>query len=71
MLGLVVWCLTAPPAVSASDSHARQLLARGWNGLRVSGSDLVDSKGHVVKLKGVNWFGFNNKQTAPDGLWAG
>ena len=24
-----------------------------------------------VELKGINWFGFNNKQTMVDGLWAG
>jgi aryl-phospho-beta-D-glucosidase BglC (GH1 family) len=27
--------------------------------------------GSPVYLKGYNWFGFNNGQTAPDGLWAG
>lgn len=27
--------------------------------LRCRGADLVDGAGNVVKLKGVNWFGFN------------
>jgi hypothetical protein len=27
--------------------------------------------GAQVHLKAFNWFGFDNGQTAPDGLWAG
>lgn len=44
----------APPAVPA---------------LRCRGADLVDENGALVKLKGVNWFGFNTGTTMVDGLW--
>ncbi len=39
--------------------------------LTTKGNQIVDSKGDPVDMKGINWFGFNNGQTAPDGLWGG
>jgi aryl-phospho-beta-D-glucosidase BglC (GH1 family) len=39
--------------------------------LKISGPNFVNSTGAVKKLKGFNYFGFNNGQTGPDGLWAG
>lgn len=39
--------------------------------LTCRGADLVDGSGNIVKLKGVNWFGFNTGTTMVDGLWAG
>eukprot|EP00884_Botryococcus_braunii_P017419 jgi/Botrbrau1/4360/Bobra.105_2s0008.1 len=32
---------------------------------------IIGTNGQPVQLIGVNWFGFNNKQTMLDGLWAG
>jgi len=38
--------------------------------LRVSGNELR-AGGKTLQIRGINWFGFNNGQTAVDGLWAG
>jgi len=38
--------------------------------LRVDGTNIVDDSGAVLKLKGFNWFGFNNGGTMVDGLWS-
>lgn len=32
---------------------------------------MVDGSGRELRLRGINWFGFNNAQTMVDGLWAG
>ena len=39
--------------------------------LTCRGADLVDGSGNIVRLKGVNWFGFNTGTTMVDGLWVG
>jgi aryl-phospho-beta-D-glucosidase BglC (GH1 family) len=39
--------------------------------LTIRDGKLQTYQGTEVKLKGVNWFGFNNAQTMVDGLWAG
>ena len=36
--------------------------------LTTSNDQIVDSKGNVVKLKGISWFGYNNGQIV-NGLW--
>ena len=41
--------------------------APGW--LSTSGNQIVDSAGHSVQIAGVNWFGFENNDLAPHGLW--
>lgn len=38
--------------------------------LQFRGSSIQDDDGNVVKIKGFNWFGFNNGQTMVDGLWS-
>ncbi|KAI8101510.1 hypothetical protein M9435_001616 [Picochlorum sp. BPE23] len=38
--------------------------------VRLEGSNIVNTNGNVVKIKGFNWFGFNNGQTMVDGLWS-
>ena len=38
--------------------------------LKLKGSNIEDKSGNVVKIKGFNWFGFNNGQTMVDGLWS-
>ena len=42
----------------------------GAQGLQIEGSQILDSQGNPVALKGFNWFGFNNGQTMLDGLWS-
>ena len=39
------------------------------NYLSVSGNQLYDSYGNVVRLTGINWFGFETSNRAPHGLW--
>jgi len=34
-------------------------------------SGFVDGQGRAFEFRGVNWFGFGNKQTMVDGLWIG
>jgi len=41
------------------------------NWLSTQGNQLVDSFGTVVKLSGVNWFGFETNLNNPHGLWGG
>jgi chitinase len=41
--------------------------APGW--LSTSGNQIVDQAGHSVQIAGVNWFGFENNDLAPHGLW--
>ena len=40
------------------------------NFLTTSGSSIVDSKGRVVTITGVNWFGMETGTFAPHGLWS-
>lgn len=40
------------------------------NFLSTSGSQIVDSKGKVVTITGVNWFGLETGTFAPHGLWS-
>jgi hypothetical protein len=49
-------------------------LARGYPAppLAPKAGKLYDAWFHKpVELRGVSWFGFNNAQGGPDGLWAG
>jgi aryl-phospho-beta-D-glucosidase BglC (GH1 family) len=39
------------------------------NYLHVNGADIVDSQGRVVRLTGLNWFGFEGPTFCPLGLW--
>lgn len=38
--------------------------------IEIRGNKLI-AGGKEIKIRGINWFGFNNKQTMVDGLWAG
>lgn len=37
--------------------------------LSTQGANIVDSRGHTVLLRGVNWFGLETESQAPHGLW--
>lgn len=60
--------ITAAP-VAAELVRSMAPHAAGGPALRCRGADLIDENGAVVKLKGVNWFGFNTGTTMVDGLW--
>ncbi len=38
--------------------------------LHVEGNQILDDSGHVARLTGVNWFGFETGNLSPHGLWA-
>lgn len=38
--------------------------------LHTSGSKIVDDAGNVVRITGINWFGFETTNYAPHGLWS-
>jgi PKD repeat protein len=42
----------------------------GANFLTAQGNQLIDAAGNVVRLTGVNWFGFETSQLVPHGLWS-
>ena len=49
---------------------AAQLASTGKpNWLHVEGTKLFDTQGHLVRMTGVNWFGFETKNQVPFGLW--
>ncbi len=40
-------------------------------GLTTANGQITDYNGNVIVFKGLNWFGFDDGNTGPDGLWAG
>jgi endoglucanase len=38
--------------------------------LHTAGNNIVDKNGMVVRLTGINWFGYNSETHAFDGLWS-
>ena len=40
-------------------------------GLTTSNGQITDFNGNVLVFKGLNWFGFDDGNTGPDGMWAG
>jgi len=59
----------APASVEADDQNVpAQSGINNW--LTVEGTKLRDSHGRLVRLTGVNWFGFETKNSIPFGLWA-
>jgi aryl-phospho-beta-D-glucosidase BglC (GH1 family) len=54
---------------AAVTKTAAQLAATGKpNWLKVDGTKLIDTQGHLVRMTGVNWFGFETKNQIPFGL---
>ncbi len=53
--------------VLASSSAA---FAQGTGYWHTSGNQIVDSSGHVVRLAGINWYGFETTDQVVHGLWA-
>lgn len=64
---------------TAGGDSSRGGTAGSWGGARspsatgflhVEGNQLKDDAGHVARLTGVNWFGFETSNLSPHGLWA-
>jgi endoglucanase len=45
-------------------------LAQGTGYWHTSGNQIIDSSGRVVRIAGVNWYGFETKDQVVHGLWA-
>lgn len=66
--------VSAIPAVGTQETAptktAQELAVTGLgNWLTRDGTKLRDTHGHLVRLTGVNWFGFETKNLIPFGLW--
>ncbi len=58
-LPAIALCLVSPAAFSQGTGY--------WH---TSGSQILDSNGQVVRLAGVNWYGFETPDFLAHGLWA-
>jgi aryl-phospho-beta-D-glucosidase BglC (GH1 family) len=61
---------TKPQTVTVTKTAAQLANTGKPNWLHVEGTKLFDTHGHLVRLTGVNWFGFETKNQIPFGLWA-
>ena len=62
-----------PPTISIGDISVTEgnpstAVVTGY--FHTSGSQILDASNQVVKIAGVNWFGFETSNFAPHGLWA-
>ncbi|MFN8769916.1 MAG: glycoside hydrolase family 5 protein [Neisseriaceae bacterium] len=61
------------PKVVVNSVTAVSIIYKGISpssgGLTTFNDQIVDSHGNVIKLKGINWFGFNNGVKTLNGLW--
>src|SRR5919197_3349495 len=44
--------------------------AQGSGYWHTSGNQIIDSSGHVVRIAGINWYGFETTDQVVHGLWA-
>ncbi len=44
--------------------------ASNWTYLHTSGKNILDANNNIVHISGVNWFGAETPDYAPDGLWS-
>ncbi|MBX9789207.1 MAG: cellulase family glycosylhydrolase [Pirellulales bacterium] len=62
-----------PPTISIGDvsvTEGNPSTAAISGYFHTSGSQILDANNQVVKIGGVNWFGFETSNFAPHGLWA-
>src|SRR2546429_10010089 len=45
-------------------------LAQGTGYWHTSGNQIIDSSGRMVRIAGINWYGFETKDQVVHGLWA-
>ncbi|MBQ4820417.1 glycoside hydrolase family 9 protein [Aquimarina sp. MMG016] len=70
--------LTVTDSNNAENSYVVTITATNSDGggscdgtyLSASGNKLYDEQGNVVRLTGINWFGFETSNKAPHGLWS-
>src|SRR6266516_581189 len=44
--------------------------AQGTGYWHTSGNQIIDSSGRMVRIAGINWYGFETKDQVVHGLWA-
>lgn len=49
---------------------SNSLLAQGTGYWHTSGNQIIDSSGHVVRIAGINWYGFETTDQVVHGLWS-
>lgn len=59
------------PMMALAGAYTSPPAGKPTSPLTISGPNFINGSGVVKKLKGFNYFGFNNGQTGLDGLWAG
>ena len=59
------------PNVTANANTTGGAETESAAGLTTSNGQITDLNGNVIVFKGLNWFGFDDGNTGPDGLWAG
>ena len=57
--------------VNASANATGGAQTESAGGLTTANGQVTDYDGNVLQFKGLNWFGFDDGNTGPDGLWAG
>lgn len=63
--------VTMEPLPNITSSSAGGASAEAAAGLTTRNGQITDLDGNVLVFKGLNWFGFDDGNTGPDGLWAG
>jgi len=56
--------------LGAALAAPRAAAAAGEGFWSTSGSKIVDASGNVVRMTGVNWFGFETSNLMPHGIWS-
>ena len=63
--------VTMEPLPNVTSSSAGGASTESAAGLTTRNGQITDLDGNVLVFKGLNWFGFDDGNTGPDGLWAG
>jgi len=64
----VLYAMLLTAGLVLAPSHEAAAAGEGyWS---TSGAKIVDSSGNVVRMTGVNWFGFETSNLMPHGIWS-
>ena len=63
--------VTMEPLPNVTSSSAGGASIESAAGLTTRNGQITDLDGNALVFKGLNWFGFDDGNTGPDGLWAG
>ena len=63
--------VTTEPLPNVTSSSVGGASTESAAGLTTRNGQITDLDGNALVFKGLNWFGFDDGNTGPDGLWAG